>query len=114
MNESVIIAQNINFNYGKTHILKNLSLSINAGEIYGIIGPSGSGKTTLIKAILGLIKLNSGELSVFGQKITFSVKQMVFFGQKITFSAKQSRFSVKKYDIMVAQVVITTVESKNS
>ena len=69
MNESVILAQNINFNHGKTHILKNLSLSINTGEIYGIIGPSGSGKTTLLKAILGLLKLNSGKLNVFGQKI---------------------------------------------
>ena len=69
MDESVISAQNINFNYGETHILKNLSLSINAGEIYGIIGPSGSGKTTLIKIILGLLKLNSGELNVFGQKV---------------------------------------------
>jgi ABC-2 type transport system ATP-binding protein len=69
MHESVIIAQNINFNYGKTHILKNLSLSIKVGEIYGIIGPSGSGKTTLIKTILGSLKLNSGKLNVFGQKV---------------------------------------------
>ena len=69
MNESVILAKHINFSYGKTPILTDLSLSITTGKIYGIIGPSGSGKTTLIKAILGLIKLNSGELSVFGQKI---------------------------------------------
>ena len=69
MNKSVILAKHINFSYGKTPILTDLSLSITTGKIYGIIGPSGSGKTTLIKAILGLIKLNSGELSVFGQKI---------------------------------------------
>lgn len=69
MNELVILAKNINFSYGKTPILTDLSLSITTGKIYGIIGPSGSGKTTLIKAILGLLKLNSGELSVFGQKI---------------------------------------------
>ena len=69
MDQSVISAQNINFNYGKTHILKNLSLSINAGEIYGIIGPCGSGKTTLIRCLSGLDTPEIGDITISNIKV---------------------------------------------
>lgn len=48
-------------------ILKSLDFSVSKGSITGLIGPSGSGKTTLIRAIVGLQKIASGELEVFGQ-----------------------------------------------
>ena len=41
-----------------------------AGTIYGLIGPNGAGKSTLMKAILGLIERDSGDLVLFGEKVT--------------------------------------------
>ena len=49
--------------FGGRHILENLSVSIQQGEIVGLIGPNGCGKTTLFNTISGLIPLDSGHLS---------------------------------------------------
>lgn len=49
----------------KKEILKDISFSVNAGEIYGFLWPNGAGKTTTMKAIMGLISPEKGEISVF-------------------------------------------------
>ena len=48
--------ENVSISYGAKQVVKDFSLSVNNGEIMGIIGPSGCGKTTLIRALCGLIK----------------------------------------------------------
>lgn len=48
------------------HALKDLNLSIKAGEIFGYLGPNGSGKTTTIKMLLGLIFPTSGSIEILG------------------------------------------------
>ncbi|MEE9342389.1 MAG: ABC transporter ATP-binding protein, partial [Gammaproteobacteria bacterium] len=55
---------NINFNYGEKSILRNLSLEIPALSLTTIIGPSGSGKTTVVDLIIGLIKPDSGTITI--------------------------------------------------
>jgi ABC-2 type transport system ATP-binding protein len=52
--------------YGPVEALRNLSLSIGQGEMFGLIGPDGAGKTTTIRLICGLLKPDSGELRVLG------------------------------------------------
>jgi ABC-2 type transport system ATP-binding protein len=49
--------------------VKDVNLSINAGEVYALIGPNGSGKTTLVKMIAGLLRPNLGEILVGGINI---------------------------------------------
>lgn len=56
--------------FGKKQILKNVSFSIAEGDILAFIGPNGSGKTTTIKLILGLQKIDSGEVLINGLDIT--------------------------------------------
>lgn len=51
-------------------ILKNVSLAARAGQITLIIGPNGAGKSTLIKAVAGLVHINSGRILVAGREIT--------------------------------------------
>ncbi|XVL44871.1 ABC transporter ATP-binding protein [Staphylococcus equorum] len=62
----MIILKNISKNYNSQTVLKNVSIEINSGEIYGLLGPSGSGKTTLINIMIGKIKDFSGSLSILG------------------------------------------------
>ncbi|MEM0368050.1 MAG: ABC transporter ATP-binding protein [Desulfurococcaceae archaeon] len=64
--KTIIELRNVHKNYGKIEALKGISLSINEGEIYGIVGPNGSGKTTLLRIICGLIKPTRGEVRVLG------------------------------------------------
>lgn len=56
--------QSISVNYGEVEILKNLSLNVQAGEVVSLIGPNGAGKTTLIRAISGVLPLQSGSVKV--------------------------------------------------
>lgn len=61
-----ITVQNLSKKYGSNTVLKDINLSIGAGEIVGLIGPNGAGKSTLLKAIMGLIKY-SGEMTILGK-----------------------------------------------
>ena len=52
--------------YGETVAVDDLTLEINAGEIYGFIGHNGAGKTTTIKAVVGILGFDAGEITVNG------------------------------------------------
>lgn len=58
--------ENLSVNYRHTNALSKVCLDVAEGDYLGVIGPNGSGKTTLLKAILGLVPLSSGRISVFG------------------------------------------------
>lgn len=65
-NESVISAKNISLAYSHVSIVSHVTLDIFQGEFICILGPNGSGKSTFLRALLGLIKPVTGELSVLG------------------------------------------------
>ena len=67
--ETVLECKSLNKKIGKKDILKNVSLEVQEGDILGFIGPNGAGKTTTIKLILGLQKINSGEVKINGYDI---------------------------------------------
>jgi ABC-2 type transport system ATP-binding protein len=52
--------------FGRTRALDGLDLSISTGEVHGLLGPNGAGKTTTIRALLGLIRADSGSAQVLG------------------------------------------------
>jgi zinc/manganese transport system ATP-binding protein len=52
---------------GGRSVLSDTSLKIEEGEFIGVLGPNGAGKTTLMRAILGLVPVNSGTIRVFGE-----------------------------------------------
>jgi len=57
-------------NFGGLQVLKDLSLSVEAGEHVAIIGPNGAGKTTLLNVITGELQASAGRVYVFGQELT--------------------------------------------
>jgi ABC-2 type transport system ATP-binding protein len=66
MTEKRINAQNITKTFGNTTAVKNLSLQVRAGEIYGLVGPDGAGKTTTMRLLCGAMLPDSGEVHVGG------------------------------------------------
>ncbi len=61
--------ENYTKNYGEKAAVKNLSLHIKAGEIYGFIGHNGAGKTTTLKAVAGILQFEEGEILVDGVSV---------------------------------------------
>ncbi|MCA6445706.1 MAG: ATP-binding cassette domain-containing protein, partial [Chitinophagaceae bacterium] len=53
--------------YGKIQALKNVSLEIPKGSVFGILGPNGSGKTTLMSIVLDILRADTGNYSWFEQ-----------------------------------------------
>ncbi|MFC5370740.1 ABC transporter ATP-binding protein [Arcanobacterium bovis] len=65
--ELVINIEGLVKNFGKFTALNELNLQIKAGEVHGFLGPNGSGKSTTIRVLLGLLKADAGEVTVFGK-----------------------------------------------
>lgn len=65
--------------YGSLVAVNGFDLSIESGQIVGLLGPNGSGKTTFIKMINGLLQPNSGSLTVCGKKIGTETKKIVAY-----------------------------------
>jgi branched-chain amino acid transport system ATP-binding protein len=60
----------INTWYGDVHILRDLSLSVEAGEVLCMLGRNGAGKTTTLKAVMGLVRPRSGSIRLDGVELT--------------------------------------------
>ncbi len=61
--------KNISKIYGKQYALKNVSLTINRGEVVGLLGPNGAGKSTLMKILTGYLTASEGNASIDGYEI---------------------------------------------
>lgn len=72
-----ISARNISKSYGDFIAVDQLSLEINQGNIYGLLGPNGAGKTTTIRMLVNITMPDSGEISLFGQRMTAKLQERV-------------------------------------
>jgi len=78
--ENIITLENVSKHLGRREILKNVNLDVKQGDILGYLGPNGAGKTTTIRIILGLMRADSGRVSVLGQDVQIdSVRQKIGF-----------------------------------
>lgn len=66
---SVLKCVDLNKSFGKKHILRDVNLEVEEGDILGFIGPNGAGKTTTIKLILGLQTIDSGKVYINGYDV---------------------------------------------
>lgn len=66
---SMLEVRNLSKSFGSTEVLKDISFTVNKGEVWAIIGPSGSGKSTLLRCINQLEKASGGEINVCGKEM---------------------------------------------
>jgi len=64
-----IEAKNVKKIFGHEDVLRGINLSVDSGEIVGVLGPSGSGKTTLVKCLIGVLPLSDGQVSINGVRV---------------------------------------------
>ncbi len=67
--------KNLEKRYGSTEAVKNVSFTVNSGEIFGLLGPNGAGKTTTIRCLTTLAKPDSGEITISGVNAITSPRQ---------------------------------------
>lgn len=78
MNE-LLICKDLTKNYSYVRALNQVNLCLEKGKIIGLLGPNGSGKTTLIKTIAGLLKADTGEVLIDGEKVGEKTKSFVSY-----------------------------------
>ncbi|MGN0808023.1 MAG: ABC transporter ATP-binding protein [Candidatus Coproplasma sp.] len=72
----VVLCNSIGKNYGDICALKGVDLSVDEGELFGLLGVNGAGKTTLIKILCGLTKPTQGEAFVYGKSVLSELSQV--------------------------------------
>ena len=81
MNDELVIdVERLNKSFGRKHVVKDFSLQVRRGEIYGFLGPNGSGKTTSIRMLCGLLRPDSGRGTCLGYDVvreTAAIKREV-------------------------------------
>jgi ABC-2 type transport system ATP-binding protein len=80
MNDLVIDVQKLNKRFGSKHVVKDFSVQVERGEIFGFLGPNGSGKTTSIRMLCGLLTPDSGSGTCLGHDVirdTAAIKREV-------------------------------------
>jgi ABC-2 type transport system ATP-binding protein len=77
MNSPVLSLQNVVKKYGDFTAVKDISLSIPKGAIYGFLGPNGAGKTTTLRMILEIIKPSSGSISILGGNSALAARDRI-------------------------------------
>lgn len=91
----MVQVKNIAHSFGKETVLKEVNLSIQEGEIFGLLGPSGAGKTTLVKMIVGILEADQGEAWVKDVKMP-SLQQMKVLGYMAQSDALYNELSARE------------------
>ncbi|MGX7205238.1 ABC transporter ATP-binding protein [Enterococcus pingfangensis] len=65
----IVKVQGLQKKFGKFQALKDVSFTVNAGEVVGFIGPNGAGKSTTIRTLLGIINRDAGDVQIFGKDV---------------------------------------------
>lgn len=69
MEQEVMKLIQVKKNFGKFEALKDVSFTLNKGEVLGFIGPNGAGKSTTIRVLLGMLKASGGQAQIFNQDV---------------------------------------------
>lgn len=80
--KNAVEIRNLNVSYGKTKVLQDVDLNIVLNSRTAIIGANGAGKSTLLKSILGLIKIDGGDIKILDENIDSAKTKIAYVPQK--------------------------------
>ncbi len=87
MNEVLLELKDIHKNFGNNHIHRGISLTLNKGESLGLLGGSGTGKSVLLRSIIGLERIDQGQILFHGKRIDqLNEDDLIPFRIKISYS----------------------------
>lgn len=89
----MITIQQLQKSFGHQHVLKDINLEIPSGQSIGIVGPNGSGKTTMIKTMLGLVKPDSGTITINNTTLNGNYQ----YRRNIGYMPQQARYPENMY-----------------
>lgn len=102
--EKILEVKNLTKYYGKALGVKEISFTLNKGEVFGFIGPNGAGKSTTIRSIMNLINKTSGEVYFRGKKLE---KNNIYQKQEIGYLPSE----IHLYDDMTVKEILDYHES---
>ncbi len=135
MNKIALSSENLTKVYSKSNklkeevlALKNLSLEVNQGEIFGLLGPNGAGKTTFINILAGTVMKSSGKVTVWGYDLDKNPRQVracigvvpqevnfdPFFSPKKLLELQAGFYGVKKDDRITDSILETVSLDKQA
>lgn len=74
---NVVVLEQLSKRFGNMQAVQDVSLTVQAGEIFGLLGPNGAGKTTTIRMLLDIIRPDSGRVDLFGGPINEAKKNRI-------------------------------------
>jgi ABC-2 type transport system ATP-binding protein len=74
---NIVHIDQVSKKFGQTVAVRNVSLQVVAGEIFGLLGPNGAGKTTTIRMLLDILQPDSGQIAIFGGPMTEAKKDRI-------------------------------------
>ena len=83
---AILEINHVSKHFGKFQALNDVSLSVNRGDIYGLIGENGAGKTTLMRLITHLSPLTQGTITLLGEQSTHYQQALKHIGAVIELS----------------------------
>ena len=97
----ILSISNLDFSWGENQVLRDINLDINSNELIAILGVNGAGKSTLIKCINGILKPNSGKISIFGSEI--SEMNLLELAKKMSYVPQnvQTNFPMDVFDVVL-------------
>ena len=91
--------------FGKNHVLRDVSMKVNKGDVIVILGPSGSGKTTLLRSLVFLEKADGGEMDFDGKSLDLKKARPV----DISWVRKNTAFVFQSYNLFANKTALENV-----
>ena len=91
--ENLVVCEHICKSFGRKKVLDDFSINIERGKIIGLLGPNGNGKTTLIKILAGLLKADSGNVTINGSNVSIDTKNIISYLPERTYLSPSQKVS---------------------